>query len=62
MRLGGQLRVSSGRVIGWDMTAALALGAAMGIAPPVLAALLPQIEPIMTRKLNEQTEQVQRNG
>ena len=33
-RLGGQMRVIPGAVIGWDMGAALALGAALGISPP----------------------------
>ncbi|MGY6704715.1 DUF7697 family protein [Roseinatronobacter sp.] len=55
MRLGGQLRVSNGRIIGWDMSAALALGRAMDIAPHITAALLPIIEPVMARKFNEQT-------
>jgi len=56
MRLGGQLRVSSGRIIGWDMTAALALGRAMGLPEHITAALLPIIEPVMARKFNEQTQ------
>ena len=54
MRLGGQLRVSNGRIIGWDMSAALALGHAMGIPAHITAALLPVIEPVMARKFNEQ--------
>ena len=53
-RLGGQMRVIPGAVIGWDMGAALALGAALGISPPAIAELLPAIEAVMVRKLNEQ--------
>ena len=53
MRLGGQLRVVPGAVIGWDMGAALALSAALGIAPMAAAELLPEIEAVMVRRLNE---------
>jgi hypothetical protein len=40
-------------VVGWDMTAALGLGAALGIAPRLLAECLPEIEAMMVRRLNE---------
>jgi hypothetical protein len=40
-------------VIGWDLGAALALSAALGIAPLVAAELLPEIETVMVKKLNE---------
>ena len=53
LRLGGQLRVIPGAVIGWDLGAALALAAALGIAPLAAAELLPEIEAVMVRKLNE---------
>ncbi|QYX58539.1 hypothetical protein K1T73_06480 [Roseovarius sp. SCSIO 43702] len=53
-RLGGQLRVLPGAVVGWDMTAALALGDALGVPPPAMAELLPVIEVVMVVKLNEQ--------
>ena len=53
LRLGGQLRVIPGAVIGWDMVAALALGAALGIEPMAAAELLPEIEAVMVRRLNE---------
>lgn len=53
-RLGGQLRVLPGAVIGWDMSAALALGDALGVPPLVMAELLPVIEAVMVRKLNEE--------
>ena len=53
-RLGGQMRVIPGAVIGWDMGAALALGTALGISPPALAELLPALEAVMVRRVNEQ--------
>ena len=42
-----------GAVIGWDMGAALALAAALGVAPIAAAELLPEIGAVMVRKLNE---------
>ena len=53
-RLGGQLRVSGSAVIGWDMGAALQLGAALGIPSPAIAELLPAVETAMVRKVNEE--------
>ena len=44
-------------VIGWDMTAAMALGNALGVPPLDIAELLPVIEAVMVAKLNEQMEQ-----
>jgi hypothetical protein len=41
-------------VIGWDMSAALALGDALGVPPLATAELLPVIEAVMVRKLNEE--------
>jgi hypothetical protein len=55
-RLGGQLRVLPGSVIGWDMSVALALGDALGMPPLAMAELLPVIEAVMVAKLNEQME------
>lgn len=56
-RLGGQLRLlggmGGGAVIGWDMGAALQLGAALGLSPLLIAELLPPIEAVMVRKTNE---------
>ncbi|MEI4234882.1 DUF7697 family protein [Roseovarius sp. D22-M7] len=46
-----------GAVIGWDMSAALALGDALGVPPVAMAELLPGIEAVMVAKLNEQMEQ-----
>lgn len=59
-RLGGQVRVaggmSGGAVLGWDMAAALQLGAALGLSPLIIAELLPPIEAVMVRKTNEEIE------
>lgn len=54
--MGGQIRAISGAVLGWDMTAALAMAAAMGISPRAVVELLPVIEAVMVRKLNEERE------
>jgi hypothetical protein len=48
------MRVMPGAVTGWDMGAALALGAALGISPPAIAELLPALEAVMVRRVNEQ--------
>ena len=59
-RLGGQVRVAGGMnggaVLGWDMGAALQLGVALGLSPPIIAELLPPIEAVMVRKTNEEIE------
>ena len=56
-RLGGQVRVvggmNGGAVLGWDMGAALQLGGALGLSPLILAELLPPVEAVMVRKINE---------
>lgn len=52
-RLGGQLRLAPGAVIGWDMGAALSLAGGLGISPLIAAELLPEIEAVMVRKLND---------
>jgi len=41
-------------VIGWDMTATLAMAQALGVDPLIAAECLPGIEAVMVRKLNEQ--------
>jgi len=43
-------------VIGWDMSAALALGHALGVPPLAMAELLPAVEAVMVAKLNEQMD------
>ncbi|MBY6055381.1 hypothetical protein [Leisingera daeponensis] len=60
MRLGGQMRVASGmaaRVIGWDMTAALNLGEAMGMDRLVIAEFLPDLEQVMVSEMNKRASQ-----
>ena len=52
-RLGGQMRVAGKAVIGWDMGAALALAQALGLNPMVVAELLPELEAVMVRRINE---------
>lgn len=41
-------------VVGWDMTAALAMASALGLDPLIAAECLPEIEAVMVRKLNDQ--------
>lgn len=65
-RLTGQLRIATGMgggaVIGWDMTAALAMARALGVEPLIAAECLPEIEAVMVRKLNEQMTTGDRHG
>ncbi|NEX45454.1 DUF7697 family protein [Pseudotabrizicola algicola] len=55
----GQLRVASSAdgtvVLGWDMTAVLAMAQALGVNPLIAAESLPVIEAVMVRKFNEQS-------
>ena len=48
-------RLLAGAVLGWDTGAALALAQALGNSPLIAAELLPDIEAVMVRKLNEQS-------
>jgi hypothetical protein len=48
------MRMAGNAVIGWDMGAALQLGTALGISPIAVAELLPPIEAVMVRKINEE--------
>ncbi len=43
-----------GAILGWDLGAALALASSLGIDTLIAAELLPEIEAVMVRKLNEQ--------
>lgn len=43
-----------GAVLGWDMGAAMAMAHALGIDALIAAEMLPEIEAVMVRKLNEQ--------
>lgn len=51
--MGGGL---SPQVLGFDMTAVLALGEALGIPPLAIAELLPGIERAMVQALNKNSE------
>ena len=53
-RLGGQLRATQQTILGWDMGAALAMARALGINGLVAMELLPEIEAIMVKRVNEQ--------
>jgi hypothetical protein len=53
-RLGGQLRASQQTILGWDMGAALAMAHALGVNGLVAMELLPEIEAIMVKRVNEQ--------
>ena len=61
-RLGGQIRAVPGVVLGWDMSAALAMASGLGIDPRATAELLPVIEAVMARKLNDQMMDSQPGG
>jgi hypothetical protein len=52
-RLGGQVRAGPNGVTGLDLSAALALAAAMGADNPLLIDLLPEIEPILVKAWNK---------
>jgi len=54
--------MGGGAVIGWDMTAALAMARALGVSPLIAAECLPEIEAVMVRKLNEQMAPGDRSG
>ena len=47
------MRVVGKAVIGWDMGAALAFAQALGLNPMVAAELLPDLEAVMVRRINE---------
>jgi thioesterase domain-containing protein len=50
----GQLRVSDGAVLGWDMGAVLAMSDAIGLDRRAAVELLPVIEAAMVRAVNAQ--------
>ena len=53
LRMGGQLRAVPGAVLGWDLGVAMALVQALGVNPLVAAEILPAIEAIAVRAMNE---------
>jgi hypothetical protein len=57
-RLGGQVRVAGKAVLGWDMSAAMALAQALGLNPMLVAELLPEMEAVMVRRINEKIGEI----
>jgi hypothetical protein len=53
MRIGHQLRICDGAVVGFDFTAVLALAGAMGVNPAAVAEWLPAIETIAVQEMNK---------
>ena len=53
LRMAGQVRAVPGGILGWDFGAALALAGALEINPIVVAELLPALEAVMVRCMNE---------
>ena len=53
-RLGGQLRASQQTILGWDMGAALAMARALGVNGLAAMEMLPEIEAVMVKRVNEQ--------
>ncbi len=47
------MRVAGKAVLGWDMGGAFALARALGLNPMVVAELLPELEAVMVRRINE---------
>ena len=52
--MGGQVRVVPGGVVGWDMTAALAMAAALGVSRLAAAEMLPALEAAAVTAINKQ--------
>ena len=47
------MRVAGKAVLGWDMGSAMALSQALGLNTMVVAELLPELEAVMVRRINE---------
>jgi hypothetical protein len=52
-RLGGQLRATQKSILGWDMGAALAMAQALGVNGLAAMEMLPEIEAVMVKRVNE---------
>jgi hypothetical protein len=52
-RSGGQLRATSGVVIGYDMAAVLAMAVALGVPGAAVVELVPAVEAVMVRSSNK---------
>ncbi len=51
--MGGQLRVVPGAVLGWDLGTAIAMASALGINPLIVAEILPALEAVTVKALND---------
>lgn len=51
-----QLRMGFGGPVGWDLGTGLAMAEALGLNTFVVAELLPAVEAVAIRKINEQLE------
>jgi hypothetical protein len=56
LRCGGQLRAVPGAVIGYDMTAVLAMGDALEVPRVAVAEFMPQIESVAVAAMNAAAE------
>lgn len=56
IRLQRQLRVSLGGVVGFDMTAAFLMAEALGVDALVVAEILPAVEAVARKRMNETDE------
>ena len=60
---GGQLRLAPmGGVIGFDMTALLAMARARGIDPAAAAELLPHVEAVVVETLQKRNDEARADG
>lgn len=60
--MGGQIRVGAFSVVGWDMTAALAMAGALGVPLHLVAEVLPEIEAVFVAAVNERIGEDKRDG
>jgi len=60
--MGGQLRAIPGAVLGWDLGTALALAQALGVNALVAAEILPEIEAIAVRAINDSLKAGSKDG
>ncbi len=56
LRAGGQIRAIPGAVLGFDMTAVLAMARATGISEALVCDFLPAIEAALVAGANQKTE------
>jgi len=60
--MGGQLRAVPGAALGWDLGAGMALARALGVNTLVAAEILPEIEAIAVRAINNQLKMEEKDG